>query len=68
MYLPYMQSVLVNRDNWAAIAKERGIRFEVIAVQVGLSYSAVYRYATGSRNTPDWFIEKVARLLEEAAA
>lgn len=60
-----MQSVKVTRENWVAVVREAGIRLEVIAVQAGLSFSAVYRYSNGSRTPSDDFIALVARIVEE---
>lgn len=58
-----MQNVTVNRDNWAARAEAIGLRLEEIALLTGLSYSAVYRYKTGTRTAPDEWVIKVAVLI-----
>jgi len=63
-----MQFVVVTRDNWPDLVKRAGIRLEVLAVRTGKSYSAVYRYSTGSRRAPDEWIAQVAALLGEMAA
>lgn len=60
-----MQSITVNRDNWARLAADAGISLELLAVLTGLSYSAVYRYKTGSRTAPDAWLAKVGLLLTE---
>lgn len=60
-----MQSVTVTRDNWAGLAADAGISLELLAVLTGLSYSAVYRYKTGSRTAPDEWLAKVGLLLTE---
>lgn len=62
-----MQSVTVNRDNWAARAEAAGVSLELIAVLTGVSYSAVYRYKTGSRTAPDAWIAKVAVVIADRA-
>ena len=58
-----MQNVTVNRDNWATLADAVGLRLEEIAVLTGMSYSAVYRYKTGTRTAPDEWIAKVGVLI-----
>ena len=63
-----MQFVVVTRDNWAELVRQAGIRLEVLAVKTGKSYSAVYRYSTGSRRPSDDWIAKVAGVLGEMAA
>jgi hypothetical protein len=63
-----MQYVVVTRENWAEVVKRSGIRLEVLAVRTGKSYSAVYRYATGSRRPKDEWIVQVAAVLSEVAA
>jgi transcriptional regulator with XRE-family HTH domain len=60
-----MQNDTVTRDNWAALSAGAGVSLELLAVLTGLSYSAVYRYKTGSRTPPDAFIEKVAVILRD---
>ena len=60
-----MQSVTVNRDNWAALAESAGVSLELLAVLTGLSYSAVYRYKTGTRTAPDAWLEKVRVVIAE---
>lgn len=60
-----MQFVVVTRDNWADLVKQAGIRLELLAVKTGKSYSAVYRYATGTRVPSDEWIGQVARVLGE---
>jgi hypothetical protein len=62
-----MQSVTVTRDNWPALAEAAGVSLELLAVLTGLSYSAVYRYKTGSRVAPDAWLEKVGLILAERA-
>ena len=40
---------------WFIAAERVGLRLEEIALLTDLSYSAVYRYKTGSRTpTPEW--------------
>ena len=63
-----MQFVVVTRDNWPDLVKQAGIRLEVLAVKTGKSYSAVYRYSTGSRRPSDEWIAQVASVLGEMAA
>jgi hypothetical protein len=63
-----MQYVVVTRENWPAVVKAAGIRLEVLAVRTGKSYSAVYRYSTGSRRPSDEWIGQVATVLSEVAA
>jgi hypothetical protein len=63
-----MQYVVVTRENWAEVVKRSGIRLEVLAVRTGKSYSAVYRYTTGSRRPSDAWIAQVAAVLSEVAA
>jgi hypothetical protein len=63
-----MQYVVVTRDNWPDLVKRAGIRLEVLAVRTGKSYSAVYRYSTGSRKAPDEWIAQVATVLGEIAS
>ena len=62
-----MQSVTVTRDNWSDLAKDAGVSLELLAVLTGLSYSAVYRYKTGTRTPPDAWIDKVRVVLAERA-
>ena len=62
-----MQSVTVTRDNWATLAAEAGVSLELLAVLTDLSYSAVYRYKTGSRVAPDAWLAKVGLILAERA-
>lgn len=62
-----MQSVTVTRDTWARLAEEAGVSLELLAVLTGVSYSAVYRYKTGSRTAPDAWIEKVRVILAQRA-
>jgi hypothetical protein len=64
VYGPYMQHP-ITRDNWAEAAKEVGLRLESIAVATGKSYSAVYRYQTGSRTPSDEWVREVAALIEK---
>ena len=54
-----MQSVTVTRANWPALAEQNGVSLELLAVLTSLSYSAVYRYKTGSRTAPDAWLAKV---------
>jgi hypothetical protein len=43
---------------WALKAEAVGLRLEEIALLTGKSYSAVYRYKTGTRPTPpDWLAQ-----------
>lgn len=60
-----MHSDTVTRDNWSARAEEAGVTLELLAVLTGLSYSAVYRYKTGSRTAPDAWIKKVGVILAD---
>jgi predicted transcriptional regulator len=53
---------------WHKLAEERGISLEWIAVMTGVSYSAVYRYKTGSRKAPVSWLEKVDLLIASRAA
>ena len=62
-----MQSVTVTRDNWSALAEDAGVSLELLAVLTGLSYSAVYRYKTGSRTAPDAWLAKVGLILADRA-
>jgi transcriptional regulator with XRE-family HTH domain len=62
-----MQNDTVNRDNWSERCASAGVSLELVAVLTGLSYSAVYRYKTGSRTPSDAFIEKVAVILRDRA-
>jgi len=62
-----MQSVTVTRDNWAKLAEEAEVSLELLAVLTGLSYSAVYRYKTGSRTAPDAWLAKVGVILHDRA-
>jgi hypothetical protein len=55
----------ISRDNWAEAAEEVGLRLEFIAVATGKSYSAVYRYKTGSRTPSDEWVREVAALIEK---
>jgi len=60
-----MQSVTVTKDNWSALAEDSGVSLELLAVLTGLSYSAVYRYKTGSRTAPEAWLQKVAVILAD---
>jgi len=62
-----MHSVTVSRDNWPTLAADAGVSLELLAVLTGVSYSAVYRYKTGSRTAPDAWLEKVTVILAERA-
>lgn len=62
-----MQPVTVTRETWAALAAEAGISLELLAVRTGRSYSAVYRYKTGSRTAPEPWLAKVAVILTDRA-
>ena len=62
-----MQSATVTRDNWATIADQVGVSLELLAVLTGLSFSAVYRYKTGSRPTPEDWLDKVRVILVDRA-
>jgi hypothetical protein len=62
-----MQSVTVTRDNWASRAVQLDVSLELLAVLTDLSYSAVYRYKTGSRTAPDAWIAKVGPILADRA-
>lgn len=43
---------------WYIEAERIGLTLEEIAYLTGRSYSAVYRYATGTRGTPaDWLVK-----------
>lgn len=63
-----MQYVVVTRENWAEVARRAGVRLEVLAARTGKSYSAVYRYSTGTRRPSDEWLAQVARILGEEAA
>ncbi len=63
--VPSMQSVTVTRDNWATLAAAAGVSLELLAVLTGVSYSAVYRYKTGSRTAPDAWLAKVDVILRD---
>lgn len=56
-------SYMVSRDSWAAEADRLGVRDELLAVLTGKSYSAVYRYRTGTRRPPDEWLTQVAAIL-----
>lgn len=58
-----MQYETLDRQTWKTAVKASGIRLEVIAVATGMSYSAVYRYMTGSRTPSDEWIAKVSAFL-----
>jgi hypothetical protein len=62
-----MQSDTVTRDNWAALAEQAGVTLELLAVLTGKSYSAVYRYKTGSRPAPAAWLEKVGLIVADRA-
>jgi transcriptional regulator with XRE-family HTH domain len=62
-----MHNVTVTRDNWSDLVEEAGVSLELLAVLTNLSYSAVYRYKTGSRTAPDPWLEKVALILRDRA-
>lgn len=62
-----MQSVTVTHDNWPVLADQADVSLELLAVLTGVSYSAVYRYKTGSRPTPDAWLQKVALILHDRA-
>jgi hypothetical protein len=62
-----MHNVTVNQDTWAARADEAGVSLELLAVLTGKSYSAVYRYKTGSRVAPQEWLDKVGLILTERA-
>lgn len=62
-----MQSDTLSRDNWAVRAEAVGISLELLAVLTGKSYSAVYRYKTGSRPAPDAWLAKVSVLIADRA-
>lgn len=56
----------ITRDNWREAAEEVGLRLESIAVATGKSFSAVYRYKTGTRRPSDEWLAEVAALVEKA--
>jgi hypothetical protein len=56
----------ITRDNWCEAAAEVGLRLESIAVATGKSFSAVYRYKTGTRRPSDEWVAEVAALIEKA--
>ena len=58
-----MQYETLTRQTWAQAVKDSGIRLEVIAVATGKSYSAVYRYLTGTRTPTDEWIAQVSAFL-----
>jgi len=60
-----MQPVKVDRDNWATLAQEANVSLELLAVLTGVSYSAVYRYKTGSRIAPDAWLAKVGLIIAD---
>lgn len=65
--VPSMQIVTVTRDTWAALAAEAGVSLELLAVLTDKSYSAVYRYKTGSRVAPEPWLSKVGAILSDRA-
>jgi hypothetical protein len=62
-----MQSDTVTRDNWATLAEAAGLSLELLAVLTGKSYSAVYRYKTGSRPAPEAWLQKVQVIVADRA-
>ena len=62
-----MQPVTVTRDNWPTLVSDAGVSLELLAVLTGLSYSAVYRYKTGTRIAPDAWLAKVGLILHDRA-
>lgn len=60
-----MHDVTVTRDNWFGLAEKAGVSLELLAVLTGLSYSAVYRYKTGSRIAPEPWLAKVGVILRD---
>jgi hypothetical protein len=58
-----MHDATLNRHNWVEAVKTSGIRLEVLAVATGKSYSAVYRYVTGSRTPSDEWIAQCSAAL-----
>ena len=46
-----------------AAVKEVGLRLEVLAVATGKSYSAVYRYSTGTRTPSSEWLAQVAAIV-----
>lgn len=63
-----MQYPTLTRQTWTEAVKASGIRLEVIAVETGKSYSAVYRYLTGTRNPTDEWIAQVDAVLASRRA
>lgn len=56
------------REEWAQAATDAGISLEAVAHFIGPSYSAVYRYASGTRTpTQDW-LDRVDRMIEHPEA
>lgn len=58
-----MQSDTLYRDTWATAVERVGLRLEEVAVLTGKSYSAVYRYKTGTRTPPTDWLAQVALLV-----
>lgn len=58
-----MQNDTANQDSWVARAERVGLRLEEIALLTGKSYSAVYRYKTGTRTAPREWLDQVGVLL-----
>jgi len=48
---------------WATEAEKVGLRLEEIALLTGKSYSAVYRYKTGTRNPSVEWLSQVGLLI-----
>ena len=58
--VPAMQDTT---PEWARNAERVGLRLEEIALLTGKSYSAVYRYKTGTRTAPEAWLQQVAVLI-----
>lgn len=58
LYGTSMHYTSLTRENWQQTVRESGVRLEVLAVATGKSYSAVYRYLSGTRRPSDEWIAK----------
>ena len=63
-----MQNRTLSQDNWKVAVKEAGVKLEVLAVATGKSYSAVYRYWTGTRTPSEEWIGQVAAVIAAESA
>jgi predicted transcriptional regulator len=60
-----VQTVSLQPDTWAEAAAAAGVSLELLAVLTGKSYSAVYRYKTGSRKPPSEWLAQVSAIVNE---